>query len=288
MAACQCVICGHRTDAPGPTELGACRGNTARFRHQLHHLWKCPRCLTIHNIDPVDFADIYRDYPLNQRRLDIFARGTLRNLLKRLRRAGLRRDAAILDYGCGNGVLVDYLRERGYTRVAGYDPYVEGFTQIPEGVFDCVIANDVIEHVSDPRRTIAECVRLVKPGGLLYLGTADSAPVNMGNLEPDIMRLHQPFHRVIITEATLHQLARETGFDLIQVYQRSYMDTLIPFSNYRFLDEFSKALGHDMDLMLQPAAAKVMLRRPSLWFYAYFGYFFPSAFEPAGILRRSF
>lgn len=287
MAACQCVICGHRSDAPGQAELGACCGNTARFRHQLHHLWKCPHCLTIHNIDPVDFADIYRDYPLNQRRLDIFARGTLRNLLKRLRRAGLRRDAAILDYGCGNGVLVDYLRERGYTRVAGYDPYVEGFTQIPEGVFDCVIANDVIEHVSDPRCTIAECVRLVKPGGLLYLGTADSAPVDMGNLEPDIMRLHQPFHRVIITEATLHQLARETGFDLIQVYQRSYMDTLIPFSNYRFLDEFSKALGHDMDLMLQPAAAKVMLRRPSLWFYAYFGYFFPSAFEPAGILRRS-
>jgi hypothetical protein len=64
------------------------------------------------------------------------------------------------------------------------------------------------------------------------------------------------------------------------------MDTLIPFANYRFLDEFGKALGHDMDAMLQPSAAKVMLTRPSLWFYAYFGYFFPSAYEPAVILRR--
>lgn len=286
MAACQCVICGHWTDAPGPAELGACRGNTARFRHQLHHLWKCPRCLTIHNIDPVDFADIYRDYPLNQRRLDVFARSTLRNLLKRLRRAGLPNDAAILDYGCGNGVLVDYLRERGYTRVEGYDPYVERFARAPEGVFDCVIANDVIEHVSDPRRTVAECAHLVKPGGLLYLGTADSAPVDMGNLEPHIMRLHQPFHRVIITEQSLHRLSRETGYGLVAAYRRSYMDTLMPFSNYRFLDEFNQALGHDMDRALQPEAGKIMLKKPSLWFFAFFGYLFPSAYEPALVLRR--
>ncbi len=284
----ECVICGYKTGAPGAGERGACRGNTARFRDHLHNLWKCPRCLTIHNLDPVDFADIYRDYPLNKRRLDVFARGTLRNLLGRLRRAGLGKGASILDYGCGNGVFIQYLKGRGYPRVEGYDPYVAPFSKMPEHQFDCVMANDVIEHVSDPRSTLRECTRLVKPGGLLYLGTADSEPVDMSNLDPHIMRLHQPFHRVIITRKTLLALAEETGFELVRAYRRSYMDTLIPFSNYRFLDEFSKALDHDMDLMLQPAAAKVMLRQPRLWFYAYFGYFFPSAFEPAVVLRRPF
>jgi SAM-dependent methyltransferase len=281
-----CVICGYKTSAPTATEIGACCGNTARFKDRLHHLWKCPRCLTIHNVDPVDFADIYRDYPLNKRRLDVFARGTLRNLLGRLQRAGLTKDLGILDYGCGNGVFIQYLKEKGYSRVSGYDPYVAAYSEMPSGQFDCVVANDVVEHVSNPRETILECVQLVKPGGLLYLGTADSEPVDMNDLEPHLMRLHQPFHRVLITEATLHQLAAETGFELVEADRRSYMDTLIPFSNYRFLDEFSKALGHDLDLSLQPDAAKVMLRRPQLWFFAYFGYFFPSAFEPAVVLRR--
>lgn len=281
-----CVICGHRTSAPAAGELGACRGNTARFRGQLHNLWKCPQCHSIHNVDPVDYADLYRDYPLNKRRLDVFARGTQRNLLKRLRRAGLTRRSSLLDYGCGNGVFLQYLQAKGYTQVQGYDPYVAPYTQPPQDQFDCVVANDVIEHVPDPRETLREVARLVKPGGLLYIGTADSGPVNMQELGEQLMRLHQPFHRVIVTEATLHQLARETQFEVLQTYQRSYMDTLIPFSNYRFLDEFSRALGDDLDVMLHPAAAKIMLRRPRLWFHAYFGYFFPSAFEPAVALRR--
>jgi SAM-dependent methyltransferase len=287
MSGYKCVICGYETDAPNPRELGACRGNTERFRDHLHHLWKCPRCLTIHNVDPVDFGDIYNDYPLNKRRLDIYARGTLGNLLKRLRRAGLvKKEASILDYGCGNGVFIEYLKEKGYTRVEGYDPFVVPYTQTPAAQFDCVVANDVIEHVSDPRCTVQDCARLVKPGGLLYIGTADSEPVDMAELEPDIMRLHQPFHRVIITQKSLLKLAEETGFEMVQAYRRSYMDTLIPFSNYRFLDEFSKALGHDLDLALKPEAGKIMLTRPRLWFFAFFGYFFPSAAEPAVLLRR--
>jgi len=235
----------------------------------------------------VDFSDIYKDYPLNKRRLDVYARATLGNLLKRLVLAGLaKKGASILDYGCGNGVFIEYLREKGYTQVEGYDPFVAPYTHAPEAQFDCVVANDVIEHVSDPRRTIRDCTKLVKEGGLLYLGTADSEPVEMAELEPHIMRLHQPFHRVIITQKSLLRLAEETGFELVRAYRRSYMDTLIPFSNYRFLDEFSGALGHDLDLALKPEAGKIMLTRPRLWFYAFFGYFFPSAAEPAVLLRR--
>ncbi|MCM2279793.1 MAG: class I SAM-dependent methyltransferase [Oligoflexia bacterium] len=286
MSAYRCVICHYETDRPAPKELGACRGNTDRFRARLHHLWKCPRCRSIHNVDPVDFKDIYTDYPLNKRRLDIYARGTLGNLLRRLRRAGLTRQASILDYGCGNGVFIEYLKRNGYAQVAGYDPFVEAYATMPQGRFDCVVVNDVIEHVADPREVIRACAGLISPNGLLYVGTPDSEPVDMANLEPHLMRLHQPFHRVIITEATLGTLAKVTGFELVRAYRRSYMDTWIPFSNYRFLDEFSRALDHDLDRMLQPSAAKILLRRPRLWFYAYFGYFLPSTFEPAVILRR--
>jgi SAM-dependent methyltransferase len=281
-----CVLCGYRAEPPRLEDIGSVRGNTARFKEQLFKLWKCPECLTLHSLDPVDFADIYRDYPPNVRRLDVFARGTLGNLLRRLERAGLGKDARILDYGCGNGLFVRFLRRRGYRQVSGYDPYVAGYTHLPEGPFDCVVANDVIEHVDDPRAPLAECVRLVGPGGLLYIGTADSGPVDMRGLEPHLMRLHQPFHRVILTQAGLLRLAGETGLEQTRSWRRSYMDTLLPFANYRFLDEFNKALGHDMDRALDPAAGRILLRRPGLLWYALFGYFSPSAWEPAVLLRK--
>jgi 2-polyprenyl-3-methyl-5-hydroxy-6-metoxy-1,4-benzoquinol methylase len=239
-------------------------------------------------MDPVDFNDIYSDYPLNQRRLDVFARGTLRNLLRRLVKAGLRKDHSVLDYGCGNGILVQFLKDRGYSHMTGFDPYVKEFSQRPGSSFDCVIANDVIEHCASPCDMIKECTSTLNPGGLLYIGTADAEGVNMAQLEAHIMRLHLPFHRVILTQESLRRLATESGLQIVRMYRRSYMDTLMPFANYRFLDEFNKALGHNMDLALDPSASKVVLRKPSLLFYALFGYFCPSAYEPALVLRKRF
>jgi len=285
--ACACLICGYHATSFHDRDLGRARGNTRRFRQEIYRLWKCPRCDSLHSLDPVDFADIYSDYPLNKRRLDVFARGTLRNLLQRLERAGLQKQHSILDYGCGNGVFLDFLRERGFSKVEGYDPFVPAFSRDQSGPFDCVVANDVIEHVPDPRAMLADCAEKVSPGGLLYVGTADSEPVAMNDLEPQIMRLHQPFHRVILTARGLGALARETGFEMIAAYRRSYMDTLRPFSNYRFLDELNKALGHDLDAALDPSSARVVFRTPRLWFFALFGFFFPSADEPAVVLKRS-
>ncbi|MDA9982579.1 class I SAM-dependent methyltransferase [Gammaproteobacteria bacterium] len=285
-----CLICDYRTDHPNPTELGQARGNTERFKTTIYPLWKCPSCQAIHSVEKVELEDIYRDYPLNrQRRLDVFARGTLKNLLRRLTGNGLEKNSTILDFGCGNGVFLEYLRGEGYTTAAGYDPYVAESEELPlmDGGYDCVVANDVIEHVENPRTTTQECFDLVKPGGLLYLGTADSEGVKkMDDLEPHIMRLHQPFHRVIVTQQSLLDLGNELGLYVVQAYKRSYMDTLIPFANYRFLDEFNKALGHNLDLALAPDAGRILLRRPSLLFYALFGYFVPSADEPAVLWRK--
>jgi SAM-dependent methyltransferase len=285
----QCTICGYRCDAPRPQDTGSVRGNTERFKHTKFRLWKCPECLTIIALDPVDFADIYADYPLNTRQLDVFARGTLANLLRRLRRAGLKPSDSILDYGCGNNIFVDYLQDRGYTRSSGYDPYVPAYTQIPieQAPFDVIVNNDTLEHCEDIRGMISECLDLLKTGGLLYLGTADSEPVKMTDLEPEVMRLHQPFHRIILTEQTLHNVVAEFDVEIVTSYTRSYHDTYRPFSNYRFLNELNKMVGHNLDLAMDSdVSTRTFLRSPRLWFFALFGYWFPPAAEPAVIVRK--
>ena len=282
----QCQICDYATSKPTTEELGAARGNTSRFKGTLFCLWQCPRCQTIHAIEAVDFADIYKDYPLNKRRLDLFARQTLRNLVRRLDKAGLKKTDAILDYGCGNGVLLEFLRSHGYAKVTGFDPFVRAYSTPLETLFDCVIANDVIEHCPSPRKMVADCLSRLKSGGILYIGTADALGVSMNNLEPHIMRLHLPFHRVIMTERSLHALVTEFPVEILSSYTRSYMDTPYPFANYRFLDEFNRALDHEMDRAFDPTSAKVVLKKPSLLFFALLGYLAPSANEPAVVLRK--
>jgi|AZII01.1.fsa_nt_gi SAM-dependent methyltransferase len=284
-----CPACHYETSLPSDADLGSVRGNTKRYSGSEFMLWKCPQCQAITSIDPVDFHDIYSDYPLNKRKLDIFAQGTYGNLLRRLRHAGLQKTDSILDYGCGNGIFVEYLKQRGYLNVVGYDPYVPEFSSLPpaQSLFDVVVNNDTLEHCDDIHGMLLENLNLLKTGGLLYLGTADSEPVNMSNLEPEIMRLHQPFHRVILTEKGLHKLVTEYNLTIEHSYRRSYHDTLRPFSNYRFLDELNKAVGHDLDRAMDPSEVnRVFLRSPRLWFFALFGYLFPSAFEPAVIVRK--
>ncbi len=89
--------------------------------------------------------------------------------------------ARILVDGCGIGMYVRALRR--YTphvvgldidakvlRVAAEDlPLLcQGAGEalpFPDDTFDTVLSHEVIEHVSDDRRTVAEMVRVLKPGG---------------------------------------------------------------------------------------------------------------------------
>lgn len=286
---CACRVCGYETAAPAPCDLGAARGNTARFIHTYFRLWKCPRCQTIRALEELDHRAMYEEYPLRKLRLDALTRGTLGNLLKRLRQAGLQRTDTILDYGCGNGLFVEFLKARGYTNVSGYDPYVPEFAAppAPHSRYDCVVANDVLEHCEDPRAFLRACAAPLKPGGLLYIGTSDSEGVEMHALEPHLMRLHLPFHRTILNQERLYALVQELGLQRVRAWRRSYMDTWRPFANYRFLDEFNKVFEHNLDRALNSATPWIILGNPRVFFYAFFGYFFPTAYEPAVAVRKS-
>ena len=88
------------------------------------------------------------------------------------------------------------------------------------------------------------------------------------------MRLHQPFHRIIVSREVLSNLIASYPMQIVGSYVRSYMDTPFPFANYRFLDEMSKAFNHVMDDMLDPNAGRIFLKKPHLFLYGFVGYFF--------------
>ena len=112
-----------------------------------------------------------------------------------LERAGVTVGGTLLDAGCGGGgmpvslaeevrrvVAIDLAprfvdagerlrRERGLANLA--------FTQadgcalpFKHDTFDLVLSHAVIEHVADAPRYLAECARVLRPGGVMYLSTA--------------------------------------------------------------------------------------------------------------------
>ena len=93
-------------------------------------------------------------------------------------------DARILDVGCGIGTYVRRFRQFS-DDVHGIEVEPErvaeaadsGLPNIvlavgealpyPDDHFDLVFSNEVIEHVDDDRRTVAEMVRVTRPGGVI-------------------------------------------------------------------------------------------------------------------------
>jgi SAM-dependent methyltransferase len=151
----------------------------------------------------------------------------LRRLVKRHFPA--RRDAAILDFGCGHGALVHVARGLGYTNIGGVDGSVsqvataqklgiEGIRHadaldtlraLPEASLDAAIAFDVIEHLDkDEIITFTDLVqRALKPGGVWILHVPNGASPFGG-----AVRYGDLTHELAFTAESIAQLALSSGF----------------------------------------------------------------------------
>jgi ubiquinone/menaquinone biosynthesis C-methylase UbiE len=102
-----------------------------------------------------------------------------------------REPGRVLDWGCGWGQMTALLRQAGIDAVA-FDyradldaPTTEPLRRFPEieahlssepvqlpfddDSFDTVLSCGVLEHVPDPDGSVAELVRVLRPGGMLYI-----------------------------------------------------------------------------------------------------------------------
>ncbi len=62
------------------------------------------------------------------------------------------------------------------------DAYATG---LPDGSFDFILSGGLLEHFDDPKRILAEMVRLLKPGGAIYASVVPRK----------LFSLHRPMHR---------------------------------------------------------------------------------------------
>lgn len=184
--------------------------------------------------DPyVDYETEYRDWRRTDRMLefDDMARLAAAHVAAQpARREPLR----WLDFGCGAGAFLKYLREHGAIagrtlELTGHDvgSYADllrerdGFRILglddlprePAARYDVISMIEVIEHLPQPAEQIALVARLLKPGGLLLLTT--------GNLASPIARrqgIHYRYcapeiHVSLFNPRALAELYRHAGLE---------------------------------------------------------------------------
>lgn len=138
--------------------------------------------------------------------------------------------AAVLDVGCGRGVLLHELANRGYRvygtersweAVRGADPRAEircgptlRHAAFSDGMFDLVLVWHVLEHLPDPRETLQEIHRIIKPGGSTIIAVPNFSSWQARWSGADWFHLDPPRHLFHFSTTALERLLTETGFDV--------------------------------------------------------------------------
>lgn len=173
-----CLLCR----APGPERY------FERF-DKLH--WRCSECefVWVHDIYPEFVDGAPREVVL-----DVFLSNATPTSERKLWPPAfeeferLRETGRLLEVGCGPGFFLAEAKRRGWQETgvetmevlaehardaSGLNVRVGDLAQsaFPEGHFDVVHLNEVIEHVVDPIALLTEMRRVLRPGGMAYLRT---------------------------------------------------------------------------------------------------------------------
>ncbi len=240
----------------------------------------------------MDLARYYAGYPVFSLRLNRVRRMLYRPLLRRLRRDGFGPGCTLLDYGCGGGAFVHYLREKGYFGAEGYDPYApaEGFGDpraLDKGPFEYVLLQDVVEHVQDPAALLSEVNRYAAAGGYVLVGTPDAGRIDLARPERHVNELHLPYHRHILTREALESMGQRVGWRPVRFYERAYHDCPWLGLNSRAVKVYQSLMDGTVDSLGEPIRAGRALRSGRFLFAAFVGYFFRYKGEMAVMFRRA-
>jgi 2-polyprenyl-6-hydroxyphenyl methylase / 3-demethylubiquinone-9 3-methyltransferase len=107
--------------------------------------------------------------------------------------------ARVLDIGCGGGILAEAMARCG-AQVTGIDlsekalsvaqlhlhesglavqyqkASAEDYAAAHAGEFDAITCMELLEHVPEPAAMVADCARLVRPGGQVFFSTINRNP----------------------------------------------------------------------------------------------------------------
>jgi SAM-dependent methyltransferase len=170
--------------------------------------------------------------PLVESLVRLVAARHVRFLARRLPRGG-----RVLDLGCGRGVLLATFANMGFevhgvevseTAAQGADPRVElrfasrlADAQYPAEFFDQIVIWHVLEHVPDPRETLQEAHRILKPGGRVVVAVPNFSSWQARWAGPAWFHLDLPRHLFHFPVEALRSLLENCGLECLSEHHFS-------------------------------------------------------------------
>jgi SAM-dependent methyltransferase len=199
---------------------------------QTPELWRCKRCLSgyVENAIPPQEAFALYEAGDSAGRWEArsFETDKTRKLIKFVS-ALVKPGAAVLDFGCNDGVLLDFLKKQAACRTFGVEASaaarslaqakghaveqtLDALTE--QRFFDIVFAMDVVEHLYDAPAFLAQISMRLAAGGILVVltGNINATTAQMAN--NNWWYLRYPEH---VRFPSLQWLRRHSGFRVVKV-----------------------------------------------------------------------
>jgi len=197
---------------------------------------KCAACTFVfvrETLSDLDLAQIYGplepdpvyDDPANADNLNFYYRLLKGRIEKRIS------TGRILDVGCSEGQFLETmtgwdcygteLARQSYLVACGkfgadrIVPAAISDSPFEDGFFDVVALQDVFDHMPDPLGALRDCLRLLRPGGLLVIKVHNISCLYARVTGPRFYAVIPPYHLSYFSPATLRVALERTGFEVL-------------------------------------------------------------------------
>jgi SAM-dependent methyltransferase len=239
-----CPICGSVDDSRifaesnfDPAKLDAFAFASRKLPEYMHHrLIECPVCDVLY-ASPAPagrtLAEAYEQAEYDSAVESGYASRTYARFLGGICGRGER--GAALDVGTGDGAFLGELRKFGFEKVVGIEPSLAPISaataevkplirqsffcaeDFEPGTFNLITCFQTIEHLPDPMAMCRGALRLLKPGGALFLiahnRRAISAKV-LGRKSP----IFDFEHLQLFSKRSAREMTDRAGFDRVRVW----------------------------------------------------------------------
>jgi ubiquinone/menaquinone biosynthesis C-methylase UbiE len=155
----------------------------------------------------------------------------------------LSKDDKILDVGCGAGTMLYSLKENGFDRVLGLDPFLEdtihysnGLTllkmpidELKDSDFDLIMLNNSFEHMDDPAGVLNSVRRLLASDGTIIINIPTVSSLAWETYKEKWIILGAPQHFYLHSIESMEYLAEKCGLILARtIYSSSAHHSTLP------------------------------------------------------------
>lgn len=153
---------------------------------------------------------------------------------------------SLLDVGCGTGQFLIFAKRLGWTDLTGIElvPEVASrarnlsgaviytsdllTTSLPAESFSGIVLWDIIEHLNNVQAVLQETFRLLKPGGVIFIGTVHYHGLSMRLLDKQALTVNPPEHLIFFTNKGMRKSLEFAKFNIkkqwsFSVYLREWM-----------------------------------------------------------------